>query len=62
MEVLNGKQFRLPLFKPLGPSKRLALRTMAIAARVVSDTLVTATITFFDMAAKRGGATALNSG
>jgi hypothetical protein len=30
--------------------------------RVVSDALLTATITFFDVAAKRGGATTLNSG
>jgi len=60
MEVLDGKQLRLALIKPFGPGQRLALRTVPIAARIIGDALVTATITFFDVSAECSSATALN--
>jgi hypothetical protein len=60
MEVLDWKQLRLALIKPLGPGQRLALGTVQIAARIIGDALVTATIAFFDVTAECSGATALN--
>jgi hypothetical protein len=61
MEVLDGKQLRLAFMKPLGPGQRLALRTVSIAARIIGNALVTAMVTFFDVAAECSGPTALNS-
>ena len=46
--------------EPLGPGQRLALRTVPIAARIIGDALVTATVAFFDVATECSGATALD--
>jgi hypothetical protein len=40
MEVLDCQQFLLAPFDPLGPGRVLALRAMAIAARVIADALM----------------------
>ena len=53
VEVRYWKQLGLPLHEPLSARRALALRTMAIATGVVSDTRCAAVVALFDMAAER---------
>ena len=60
MVVGHVEQFRLTVLKPLGACEALALWTIAVPARVVSDTLMTAIAATLDVTAKRGGAAILD--
>ena len=50
MEVGHGQQLRGALVQPLGPSRRLALGAVAIAAGVVGDALVATLVTLLQVA------------
>ena len=58
MEVIDWEKFSGALLEPLSSGCRLAFRAMAIAARVIGDYLVAATVALLDMAAKSRGAAA----
>src|SRR3984885_15839974 len=60
--VRHVEQFRLTVFQPTGPRETLALRTVAVSARVEGDALMTAIAALLDVTAKRGGAAALDGG
>jgi hypothetical protein len=60
VEVRYVEQFRVTVLEPLGPGETLTLRTVAVAARVVRHTLMTAIIASFDVAAESGGAATLD--
>ena len=53
MEVRHDEELGSSVVKPLGTGQRLALRAVAIAARVVGDPTVAAILTALDMAAAR---------
>ena len=53
MEVGYGQKLGLPGSEPLRPRQPLALRAMAIAARVVGDARRAAIVAGLDMAAER---------
>ena len=55
--VGNRQQLRLAIFEPLLRGGGLALRAVAIAARIVGDPFVRAVLAALDVAAERGGAT-----
>ena len=57
VKIGRRQKLRLPLGEPLGAGRGLALRTVAIAARVVGDALVAAVQTAFDVSAQRCCAT-----
>ena len=50
------QELRLAMFDPLRPRKRLALRTMPIAAAVIGDALMRTAVARLDMPAERSGA------
>jgi hypothetical protein len=50
VEVFHRQQFGLPAFEPLGPLRALTLRTVAVAARVVSVAFFSAVVAFFEVA------------
>lgn len=54
MEVRDWQKIRLPVGKPLGARSSLALRTMAIATRVVGNAGCAAVIALLEVAAERG--------
>ena len=60
MKVRYWQQFGLPIREPLGLRQPLAFGTMTVAARVVSDALMTAVRTGLDMATKGRGAAMLD--
>ena len=60
MEVLNGKEVGLAIFQPLHTDQRLAFRAVPIAATVVGNALMAATIALLNMATKSGGAATLD--
>ena len=60
VEVRHVEQFRLAVLQPLGTRKALALRAVAISARVVRDTLMAAITAALDMTAESGGAATLD--
>jgi len=53
MEVRHWQQFGLSIRKPSGARQSLALRTMAVATRVVGDPGRTTIIALLDMATER---------
>ena len=57
MEVRHDDELGSSVVKPLGTGQRLALRAVAIVARVVRDALVATGIALLDMAAERSRAT-----
>jgi len=57
MEVRHDEELGSSVVKPLGTGQQLALRAVAIAARVVRDALVATGIALLDMAAERSRAT-----
>src|SRR5947208_2978217 len=57
MMVLDRQQVLRLLIKPAGARQGLALGTVAVAARVVGDALMTTVEAVLHMAAQRGGAT-----
>src|SRR6202044_1951095 len=59
MEIGNGQQFGLARLHPTFRRRPLALRTMAVAARVVGDARMGAVLASLDMTAERFGATNL---
>jgi hypothetical protein len=61
MEILHREQLRLAVFEPLRARQRLALGTMAVAAGIISDTLVTTGVTPFQVAAQGCAAAAFDS-
>jgi len=60
MEVAHIEQFRLAVLKPFGPRETLALRTIPITARIVSETLMAAIAAPLDVTAESGGAATLD--
>src|SRR5271167_1271614 len=62
MEVGHVEKLRLTVLEPLRPCQTLALRTIAIAARVVGDALVAAIAATLNMTAEGGGAAPLDRG
>jgi len=52
MKVWDRKQILLPVFHPCFSLSVLALGTMTVTARVVTDTDMTALIAFINMAAQ----------
>src|ERR1700736_265324 len=58
VEVFHGQELRRPLIKPLSAGGRLALGAMAVAARIVGDPAVAASVTLLDMPAQLRGAAA----
>ena len=62
VEVGHVEQFRLTVLQPLGPRETLALRAVAITARVVRDALMAAIAATLDVTAERGGAATLDRG
>ncbi len=60
LTILDRQHLGVPRGDPVGGGQRLALRTMAVATRVVCDHLMTATVTLINMAAHSSGATFLN--
>jgi hypothetical protein len=60
VEVFDRQQFHLTVLQPLCPHQRLALWTMAIAATVESDVLVSALVALLNMPAQGNCAAALN--
>ena len=60
MEVFNGKEVGLAIFQPLRTDQRLAFRAVPIAATVVGNALMAATIALLNMAAESGGAATLD--
>ena len=55
MEVLDREQVGPPSLEPVGLSKRLTLRAVPIATRVIDRTAVSAAIAGFEMTAEGGG-------
>ena len=53
----NRQELRLAVFEPSPRRGGLALRAVAIAARIVGDPFVRAVLAALDVAAERGGAT-----
>ena len=62
VEVGHVEQFRLTVLQPLGPCETLALRAVAVSARVVGDALMAAIAAPLDVTAERGGAATLDRG
>ena len=60
VEVRHVEQFRLTVLQPLGPCETLALRAVAVAARVVGDALMAAIAAPLDVTAESGGAATLD--
>ena len=60
VEVGHVEQFRLAVLKPLSLCETLAFRTVAISARVVGHTLMTAITAPLDMTAESGSAATLD--
>src|SRR5204863_5097081 len=60
VEVFDRQEFGLSVLQPLRAHQRLALRTVPRSAAVERDALVTAGVALLDVAAERGGATALD--
>jgi hypothetical protein len=60
MEVLDGQQFAFAPLDPLGARCVLALRAMAIAARVVADALMATVAAALHMPAQGGGPAGFN--
>ncbi len=60
MEVFGIEKLSLTILDPLGAGQGLAFWAMPVAAAVVSNALILALVTLFDMAAQGGGATALD--
>ena len=60
VEVRHVEQFRLTVLEPLRPRETLALRAVAVAARVVRDALMAAIAAPLDVTAERGGAATLD--
>jgi hypothetical protein len=60
MEVGHVEQFRVTVLKPFGPRETLALRTIPITTRIVSDTFMAAIVTPLDVTAKGRGAATLD--
>jgi hypothetical protein len=60
MEVFNGNKIGLAIFQPLRTDQRLAFRAVPIAATVVGNALIAATIALLNMAAKSGGTATLD--
>ena len=60
VEALGGQQVRAAPFEPLGARQRLTGRTVAVAARVVPDAPMAASVTLLDVATERGGAALLD--
>ena len=58
--VGHREQFALASFKPLGFGQRLALGTVAVAARVINGELMSALIALVEMPAERGCSTLLD--
>ena len=52
MKVLNREKFRRPFLHPLGSGRSLALRAVAVAARVVSDLLMAAVVASLHVTAR----------
>jgi hypothetical protein len=61
VEIGSGQEFGLARLHPSLRRRPLALRTMAVAARVVGDARIGAILTSLDMTAERFGATNLDS-
>src|SRR5262245_26463598 len=57
VEVLDRKQFPRAVLEPLRSGRSLALRTVAVAARVVGDTLMPALVADLDVTAESRRAT-----
>jgi hypothetical protein len=60
MEVFNGKEVGLAIFQPLRTDQRLAFRAVPIAATVVGNALMAATIALLNMAAESGSTATLD--
>jgi hypothetical protein len=62
MIVGNWEELGLTIGEPLGAREALALRTVTVTARVVSDARVAAIVASLDMATERGGPACLDGG
>jgi hypothetical protein len=60
MEVFHGKEVGLAIFQPLRTDQRLAFRTVPVAATVVGNALMAATIALLNMAAESGSTATLD--
>ena len=60
VEVLNGKEVGLAILQPLRTDQRLAFRTVPIAATVVGNALMAATIALFNVAAESNSTATLD--
>lgn len=60
VEIADVEKLGSTVVKPLGASQALALRTMPISARVVTDALIVTVIALLDVTAKRCGSTCLD--
>src|SRR5512137_1596155 len=60
MEIFNGKEVGLAIFQPLRTDQRLAFRTVPVAATVVGNALMAATIALLNMAAESGSTATLD--
>jgi hypothetical protein len=56
VEIADGQQFGLPVGQPRGLGLGLALRAMAVAARIIHQSPVPAVVALLDMAAQGGRA------
>jgi hypothetical protein len=56
VEIRHVKQFRLTVSEPLRPRQTLALRAVAVPARIVRDALMTAIAAALDVTAESCGA------
>jgi hypothetical protein len=60
VEVADVEKLRSTVVQPLGASQALALRTMPISTRVVTDALMSTVIALLDVTTKRCGSTFLD--
>jgi hypothetical protein len=60
VEVADVEKLRSTVVQPLGASQALALRTMPISTRVVTDALMSTVIALLDVTTKRCGPTFLD--
>ncbi len=60
VKIGRRQKLRLPLCEPLGAGRGLALRAMAIAARVIYVDAMSALITLLEMTAQYGGPAVTN--